>query len=64
MAEMVVNMARVRELLGCSRSHVYRLVERGELRAIKVGDSRGLRVYLSSVESFKRRREIHPDEAA
>lgn len=64
MAETVINVARVREMLGCSRSHVYRLVDRGELRALKVGVSRGLRVYLSSVESFKRRREVHPDEAA
>ncbi|MDQ7832057.1 MAG: helix-turn-helix domain-containing protein [Desulfovibrionaceae bacterium] len=64
MAETVINVARVRELLGCSRSHVYRLVERGELRALKVGNFKGLRVYMSSVEAFKRRREVHPDEAA
>lgn len=48
--DRLLNVQRVRELLQCSRSHVYNLVDNGTLVAIKIGKVRGIRIYESSVE--------------
>lgn len=41
--------------LACSKRHVYNLFDRGELKGFFIGDRRGLRIYLDSVEELKRR---------
>jgi excisionase family DNA binding protein len=57
MADKLLNVEQVRDMLGCSRSHVYRLKDMGELRGLFVGNRKGLRIYFSSVTAFLRRRE-------
>ena len=46
------------QMLGVSRSLVYRLVERGELRAYRV--SNRLRIPRSSVDELRERNRVHP----
>lgn len=53
------NVEQAREHLGgCSRQHVYNLVNQGKLSGHYIGESRGLRIYLDSIERFKRRNSV------
>lgn len=57
------NVEQAREHLGgCSRSHVYNLVNKGEsnggLSGYYIGTNRGLRIYLDSIDKFKRRNSV------
>ena len=52
-----VEQARVRLCpdLPPSRQHVYRLFHRGDLDGYFLGSGRGLRIYVDSIELFKRK---------
>ena len=45
-------MEQVRTRLGCSKSHVYRLINQAVLPAVRIGARMGLRVSESSVRQF------------
>lgn len=53
----LLKISRVMARLDCSRSFVYKLIRRGELRQIPLGDKRGMRVTEKSLQRFIRRRE-------
>lgn len=36
-------------LLDCSRSHIYELIERGELRRVSISDSRSVRIPIEDI---------------
>jgi excisionase family DNA binding protein len=60
--DTLLNVTQVRVLLGgkgamVSRSWVYQLVQAGKLKAIRLGEVRGLRIYKSSLDKFMRERE-------
>ncbi len=50
--ERFFTVAWVAERLSCSSDHVYSLLARRRLRAIKTGQVRGLRITGSSLEAF------------
>lgn len=54
----LLNVAQVMEDLNCSRAHVYRLVKGGDLKAIRLGGTKGLRITFKSLERFKVRRRV------
>lgn len=49
------NVSQVKEELSCSRSWVYALIERGELRAVRLGTVKGLKVTQKSLDKYKRK---------
>jgi len=53
--DRLLNVEQVRKLLGCSRRHVYNLIEKGDLPAFKIGSRQGIRVKESQVELFLKR---------
>jgi excisionase family DNA binding protein len=42
--------------LNCSKSHVYYLAQIGEIEALSLGESRGIRITESSVNAFIKRK--------
>jgi excisionase family DNA binding protein len=42
----------VAELLNCSKKHVYNLIHRGDLEAVRLGKRAGFRVVRASVMQF------------
>jgi len=50
MQKKLYNLNEVMEVLGCSRSMVYRLIQDGELKALRVRAS--LKILRSSVELY------------
>ena len=57
MMERTVNVVQAAEMIPCSRSHVYRLLEAGEITGYYTGNRRGLRILVKSVEAFIKRRK-------
>ncbi len=57
MVEKTLNVMETAEMISCSRSHVYRLLEAGEITGYYTGNRRGLRVIVRSVEQFVERRK-------
>ncbi|SCY01617.1 helix-turn-helix transcriptional regulator [Desulfoluna spongiiphila] len=57
MIERTVNVMEAAEMIPCSRSHVYKLLEVGEIEGYYTGNRRGLRVIEGSVEAFVERRK-------
>jgi excisionase family DNA binding protein len=56
--DVLLNVAQVRARLGkVARSYVYKLLNDGKLRGIKVGDVKGIRIYKSSLDKFIKNRE-------
>lgn len=54
-----LNWQQACALIGCCRSHFYRLVNSGELHcAFKMGKRRGIRVPRKEVESYLQRQKI------
>lgn len=47
----LLDLKEVAALFGCSRRHVFKLIQRGRLRAVKLS-SRATRVAASEVERF------------
>ncbi|MCP3941687.1 MAG: helix-turn-helix domain-containing protein [Desulfobacteraceae bacterium] len=50
--DKLLNVEQVRKRLECSRRHVYNLIDRGDLPALKIGNRQGIRVKESAVEIF------------
>jgi excisionase family DNA binding protein len=50
--DRLLNIDQVRRRLNCSKSHVYNLIQMGELPAVTLGASKGKRVYASTVEDY------------
>lgn len=59
--DRLLNIDQVRRRLNCSRSHVYNLIQTGQLPATTLGESKGKRVYESTVEAFIARKHADPD---
>ena len=57
MTECTVNVMEAAKMLPSSRSHVYKLLDAGELRGYYTGNRRGFRVIERSVEPFVERRK-------
>ena len=57
MVEKTLNVMDTARMIPCSRSHVYRLLEAGEITGYYTGNRRGLRVIVSSVNEFIQRRK-------
>jgi excisionase family DNA binding protein len=60
--DTLLNVTQVRVILGGKgamvfRPWVYQLVQAGKLKAIRLGEVRGLRIYKSSLDKFMRDRE-------
>jgi len=47
-----INVSQAADYIGCTPRQVYRLVKRGSIEAYRVGDRRGLRIYVDSIDSF------------
>lgn len=54
----LLNVVQVMERLNCSRSFVYKLVGAGKLKALRLGEVKGLRVTEKSLIRFTTRRKI------
>jgi excisionase family DNA binding protein len=54
-----VRVERICTLLDCNSSQVYRMIAAGEIEAHGIG-TRGVRVYLDSLEAYRARRSIEP----
>ena len=54
----LLNVAQVMEQLNCSRRWVYSLITGNELKAIRIGTTKGLRVTEKSVVRFLARRKV------
>jgi len=50
--DRLLNVEQVRSKLGCSRRHVYNLIDSGNLQALKIGKKYGVRVKLSVLDFF------------
>jgi excisionase family DNA binding protein len=53
--EKKLNWLQACKLLGCSKSHFYRLVNSGDLPAVRFGTSRGTLVKKSDCERYLRK---------
>lgn len=53
-----VNVKRASELLNCSSSWVYKLVEAGKLKAFRIGNRKGLQITVRSIEGYMERQVI------
>ncbi|HML56013.1 MAG TPA: helix-turn-helix domain-containing protein [Solidesulfovibrio magneticus] len=48
----LLNVKQVTERLGCGKTFVYDLIRQGELRSVRLGVVKGLRVTAKSVERY------------
>ncbi len=53
----LLTVRKVVERLDCSRSFVYLLIKKGDLKHVRLGDVKGLRVTEKSVERYLRRKK-------
>ncbi len=56
--DRLLNVQQVRSRLECSRSHVYNLINQGEIPAIRIGVRQGIRVRESEVDRFLEAHEV------
>ena len=54
--DRLLNIDQVRRRLNCSKSHVYNLIQMGEMPAVTLGASKGKRVYESEVAFYLERK--------
>ena len=47
-----VTVKRASELLNCSRSWVYKLVEDGQIKAFRIGSRKGLQITVRSIDIY------------
>lgn len=52
MGEHLLDVNQVRLRLGCSRSHVYTLINEGKLLCVRIGRTKGFRVPEKSLRAF------------
>lgn len=52
MKRQTLNISQTVEYLGCSRSYVYRLYAEGRIEGYRIGDQKGLRFYLDSLNDY------------
>jgi|GEM_PF-3049393 len=55
--DRLLNIDQVRRRLNCSKSHVYNLIQAGDLPAVTLGASRGKRVYEAEVSLYLERKQ-------
>lgn len=53
---------KVKEKLDCSRSFVYKLVARGELRSLRLGDVKGIRISEKSLYYYIKKKLYKHDK--
>jgi excisionase family DNA binding protein len=58
--KLLLDVVEVAGVLGCGRTYVYELINRGELRPVKLG--RLTRIPVASVEDFVRRKTGQPGD--
>jgi excisionase family DNA binding protein len=64
--DRLLNIDQVRRRLNCSKSHVYNLIQMGELPAVTLGASKGKRVYESDVNTYlaeKQEKDLYGGDA-
>lgn len=54
----LLTVSQAADLLSCSRSWVYRLIDEGRLKAIRIGSRKGLRATEKSLEGYLASREV------
>ena len=47
-----VNVMKAAELLSCSRSWVYVLIDEGKLKAFRIGSRKGLQITVRSIDTY------------
>lgn len=57
MDERLLDVQQVCRRLNCSKSHVYSLINAGELLCVKIGRVKGFRVPENSLETYQRKCE-------
>ena len=48
----LLTVPKVMEMLNCSRSFVYKLIFNGDLKCLRLGDKKGLRVFEKSLNQY------------
>ena len=61
LSEKYLYVYSVAKQLNCSKKHIYKLIQDGELKAIRLG-TRALRITESSLKNFLEKNEINPQE--
>lgn len=54
----LLNWQQACKIIGCSRSYFYNLVNAGLLKAIRIGERKGIRVYKSDCLCYVKSKEI------
>lgn len=54
----MLRVSGVSKRLNCSISYVYRLIEVGELKAVKIGVKKGIRVFESELDRFVQKNDV------
>jgi len=62
MTDRYLPVHRVAQILSCSRAHVYELMNRRQVRSIKIGERGGYRISEESLCAFIERREFDPEK--
>jgi excisionase family DNA binding protein len=57
----LLRVYRVAELLDCSKSQVYAMIQRQELCAVRLGE-RGIRITLKSLDNYLNDKKVDPDD--
>lgn len=58
--DKLLYVSEVSEKLNCSKPSVYRLIEEGKLKAVKIGE-RGLRIKERSLKDFLNKSAVIPE---
>lgn len=61
---LAVRAVTAAEMLDCSRAHIYQLMERGELRRIKIAGSKAVRIPVEDVYALLGMEPPHPTGGA
>ncbi|MGD9643896.1 MAG: helix-turn-helix domain-containing protein [Elusimicrobiales bacterium] len=58
----LLTVKKVMAKLDCSKTFAYELIKKGELKHVRLGDVKGLRVTEKSVERYIRRKEANANK--
>ena len=61
LSEKYLYVNSVAKRLNCSKKHIYKLIQDGEIKAIRLG-ARALRITESSLREFIEKNEINPQD--